>query len=617
MSIDSGSMQVQPVAADYQRETGILRQVVRKNDIIERRRRYLVRWVSVKSERSKQWDRWQDLANFILPERGRFITTNVNQPKDIDKILNNTPTTMARALAAGLMSGITSPARPWFNLTFPDPALSKWGPARLYLYNYNMMLRQVLDLSGFYKAMAMGVYPDLATFGLGTCLAEESIKKVVRFTPLAIGSYAIAQNGISEIDTIMYEEPWTVGELVKEFGWENVSGSVRTAWNSGILEQYVLVLRIIAPNEEFIPGWIGPKGMRWGSAWLEIGGLNQASGALAQPSSDPAIGFLREEGYQEFPGLVARWSTTARDVYPTGPGHDALNDCRGLMQLEKRSLLAASKGVNPAMLFPDTMRTNRLSALPGDAIYVPAGMGQEIKPAFVPDIRWGDFAENKIRQAQDRIGKAFFAPLLAAFTNRDPDDGVQPKTAAEIAAIHGEVLLQLGPVLENLNEFLSHLIDRTAAIMERRGLIPPPPRELRGQNLKVEFISVLAQAQKLVGTAAKERFLQFAGQVAQLKAAEGPLGAAEISFKVNSVKMLDRYADDVGVPPDVLNDDDVVQQKLAALQQQQQAAQQGQAMLTATEGAKNLGQASMGPDGGSLLSKLAGPIAGAEAGGNA
>lgn len=614
-SISAG--QAQPVNADYQRETGILKQVVRKSDIIERRRRYLLRWTSIKAERSKQWDTWQDLADFILPERGRFIATNVNQPKDISKILNNTPTTMARALAAGLMSGVTSPARPWFNLTFPDPTAAKWGPGRLFLYNYNMRMRQVLDLSGFYKAMAMGVYPDLATFGLGTCLAEESIRKVIRFVPLAVGSYGLAQDGDADIDTLMYDEPWTVGELVKRFGWKNVSGSVRTAWNSGFLEQYVLVLRIIAPNDEYIPGWIGPKGMRWGSAYMEIGGLNQASGALAQPSSDPAIGFLEESGYHEFPVLAARWSTTARDVYPTGPGHDALNDARGLMQLEKRSLLATSKGVNPAMLFPDSMRSNRLSALPGDAIYVPAGMQQEIKPAFVPDIRWGEFAEKKIAQAQDRVGKAFFAPLLAAFTNRDPDDGVQPKTAAEIAAIHGEVLLQLGPVLENLNEFLSHLIDRTAAIMERRGLIPPAPKELRGMSLKVEFISVLAQAQKLVGTAAKERFLQFAGQVAQLKGAEGPQGPAEISDKVNSDKMLDRYADDVGVPPDVLNDDSVVAQKRAARAKAAQAQQQGQAMLAATEGAKNLGQADAGEDSGSLLSKLAGPIAGAEAGGGA
>ena len=591
-------------------------QKVNSKDLPERRRRYYVRWTSLKSERSKQIDRWRELTDFIMPERGRFVSSDVNKPINTDKIMNSTPTRMARVCAAGLMAGVTSPARPWVNVTVPYKKAAKMKRPRNWLYTLNDLLRQVFELAGLYKALAMGIYPDLAVYGLGAMLMEEDTKKVIRFTPLALGTYAIAQNGSGDIDTIMYEEPWTVGELVKEFGWDKVSGSIRTAWNGGFLDAYVAVLRIICPNEEYVPGMIGKRGMKYGSAWMEIGGLQQSSGALSQPSSDPQIGFLREEGYKEFPAMIGRWATTSRDVYPTGPGHEALPDTRQIMQLEKRSLLGISKGVNPATLLPSSMKGNKLSMLPGDPVYVDPGQENMVKAVFVPDIRFIEECEKKISQAEDRVGQAFFAPLLAAFTQKTEDEGVQPKTAAEIAAIHGEVMLQLGPVLENMNDFLSKVVDRALQIMARRGLIPPAPPELRGMSLKAEFISVLAQAQKLVGTTAKERFLAFAGQLTQLKSIEGPAAGAEISDKIDYDKMVDAYADDVGVPPNVLTDDDVVAQKRQARAQQAQAAQQGQAMLAASEGAKNLGQADTG-GGTTALGKMLGPVAGAEAGGGA
>src|SRR5712664_4416931 len=100
---------------------GVERQKVHPNDHVERRRRYLVRWTSLKSERSRQWNKWRELANFTMPELGRFLTSDHNKPKDTSFILNNTPTRMARALSAGLLAGHTSPARPWLNMTVPDP----------------------------------------------------------------------------------------------------------------------------------------------------------------------------------------------------------------------------------------------------------------------------------------------------------------------------------------------------------------------------------------------------------------------------------------------------------------------------------------------------------------
>ncbi|TIN81210.1 portal protein, partial [Mesorhizobium sp.] len=61
------------------------------------------------------------------------------------------------------------------------------------------------------------------------------------------------------------------------------------------------------------------------------------------------------------------------------------------------------------------------------------------------------------------------------------------------------------------------VIDRTYAIMIRNNMLPPPPPDLHGQPLKIEYISILAQAQKAVATGAVERGFAFAGQLAAVK----------------------------------------------------------------------------------------------------
>src|SRR5712664_119777 len=590
---------------------GIDKMVVRPNDILERRRRYLVRWTSIKAERSRQWQKWIDLTDYIMPERGRFLTTDHNKPKVTAKIMNNTPTRMARVLAAGLMSGCTPRARPWLELTIPDDDLAEYGPVKMWLWEYTRRMRKVMEMSGFYRAMSQGVYPDMATYGLGACMQEEDPIKVMRFIPLAIGSYGLAQDGEQEIDAILYEEPWTIGELVKEFGWGNVSNSVRVAWNAGSYEQYMVVLRVIEPNSEFVPGGFGRRGMKWGSVWMELGGLGSASGSLLQPSADPTIGFLREAGYQEFPLMCGRWATTARDVYPTGPGHDALPDAKGLMTLEKRSLLAVAKLVNPPMLIPDTMRLTRLSMLPGDPVYVPGGMMESIKPAQQVHHDGVQRTQETIRFYEDRIAAAFYADLMRRLVDKPESAGKQPVTAEEIAETKQEIMLQLGPVLDNVNDFLAKCVYRTHGMMDRRHLVPPAPREIRGQALVPRFISILFQAQKMIGVQVKERAIQFVGQMAQLK-------GQEATDCLDTDKTIDGYFDEIGLPPNCAVPLQARQQARAARAQKQQAMEQGQAMLAATEGAKNLSKAQTGSgDGQNLLARLLGPQAEAQAGGGA
>lgn len=129
----------------------------------------------------------------------------------------------------------------------------------------------------------------------------------------------------------------------------------------------------------------------------------------------------------------------------------------------------------------------------------------------------------------------------------------------------------LGPVLERLhNEMLSPKIDLTFMRIVEAGLLPPPPPELQDQDLKVEFISTLAQAQKMVGIGAMDGFL---GRVAQVASGSGDLSVWD---KVDKDQTIDRYADMFGVDPTTVVADDKVaiirDERAQAMAAQQQAA---------------------------------------------
>jgi len=98
--------------------------------------------------------------------------------------------------------------------------------------------------------------------------------------------------------------------------------------------------------------------------------------------------------------------------------------------------------------------------------------------------------------------------------------------------------------------------------------VPPPPPELQGQNLNVEFVSMLAQAQRAVGTNSIDKFVMSLGTVAQMK--------PEVLDNFDPDAYAEIYSDMLGVDPNILVASDKV-----AFMRQQRAQQQAQAQQAA------------------------------------
>lgn len=547
------------------------------------RQRYESLRTSLVNDRDSSWrPHWQDIGDYLLPRRVRWnnATDRNRGDKRNQKIVDSTATYAHRTLRSGMMSGITSPARPWFRLSTPDPDLAEYGPVKDWLHIVTSRMREVFLRSNFYKALPT-IYGDIGGFGTAAAALLEDTADVIRAYAFPLGSYVLATSDRSVVDTFIRDYTMTVRQLVIKFGeydprtgramWEAFSQHVRTQWDAGNYETPVEVVHVVAPNLYADPRRLQAKFKPWASCYYELASREYGPGDRDK--------FLRESGFDEFPVLAPRWDLASPDDVYGGscPGMEALGDIKALQLLQKRKAEAIEKMVRPPLTAPGGLRNQKVSQIPGDVTYFDSMQGRDgVKPMFEvkPDIQ-GLMLD--IQDHQARIRRAFFEDLFLMVSSYE---GTQPRTAEEIAALKGEQLLMLGPVLEHLNdELLNASIDRTFAIMLRKGLIPPPPKELEsGSPLKVEYISIMHQAQKLVAAGAMDRFLERVGIIAKIDPA--------VVDKVDRDQVVDEYADIYGVPPRTV----VPDEQVAAAREQRVAAQQAAQRAAFAESAAKTAQ---------------------------
>ena len=222
---------------------------------------------------------------------------------------------------------------------------------------------------------------------------------------------------------------------------------------------------------------------------------------------------LRQSGYREFPVIAARWEVkNASDSYGRGPGWKCLGDVKMLQKMQKTKLVALDKSTNPPMMVSSGVQ-GEVNLLPGGITRYNGTTDGAVRPAYLvqPDLNALDAS---IAQVRSTIRAQFFADVFLSLSSQSYSN----MTAAEVAERRQEKMLVLGPVLERLkNELLDPLIDRTFNLLARQGLLPPAPPSVQGLEMKVEYVSMIAQAQKAAGLSALSQGLAFAANVAAAK----------------------------------------------------------------------------------------------------
>ncbi len=532
------------------------------------RDRLLMRWSALKSERASWMAHWQEISNVTLPRSGRYTAQDRNKgTKRHNTIYDNTSIRALRILGAGMMSGATSPARPWFRLRTADRNLRGSAAVKVWMADATQLILDVFAASNTYRALHT-LYQELGAFGTAAAIVLEDYENVIHLTPMTVGEYALATDFKGNVDTLYREFQKTVGDIVEEFGYDNCSIATQAMYDSRSYDTWVTLLHAIEPRSMRDYDKADARNMKFRSCYLEVG---QTDNKL-----------LRESGYRSFRVLAPRWDVTGGDIYGSSPGMEALGDIKQLQHQQLRKAECIDYQTRPPLQAPVSYKNQDIRMVPGGVAYVdatsPAG---GIRTAFEVNLNLQHLAED-MAEVRNRINAAFYADLFLMLAN-DTRSGV---TATEIAERHEEKMLMIGPTLERLhNELLQPLVHLTFERLAEVGALPSAPPELKGREIEVEFTSLLAQAQRAVATAGIDKFVGNLGGIARFK--------PEVLDKFDSDAWADEYSEMLGVDPRLVVPTEVVlsqrQQRAQAQMQAQQAQATAQMMQQQAATAKTLG----------------------------
>lgn len=496
---------------------------------------------------------WRELAQFCNPTRGFFLDDIPNRGKQIDfkVVIDGHARRACRTLASGMTSGLTSPSRPWFRLGLPDPDLSATGEVQVWLDEVQSRMLDVFAKSNIYGVLH-SMYEEIGTFGTACSFLEEDDRDVIRGRVYTAGEYFLACGADGRVNSF-YRRFWmSTFQMVEKFGLENCTPSTQAQYQNHN-DGWHKIHHLIEVNDDRIPAYKDFRHMAYRSIYWEDGSMNGT--------------YLDLGGYEEFPCLTPRWdTTTTADAYGRGPGWDALGDVKMLQKERREGLTALAKVVNPPMQ-KDASVQGDVNTFPGGVTISSAQTPNAgLRPAYQisPDL---NAMRVEVQDTKQAISEAFFADLFLMMQ----DDDRSGITATEIAERQSEKLQILGPVLERLeNELLNPLIARTFAIMFRKKLLPPPPASIQGLELKIQYISILAQAQRMAAVTAIDQWSQ--SVVAEAQAAQDPSIIDIINFDEKNAEK----ADMLGVPAKIVNSPQAMaskRQARAAAQAQMQKAQ--------------------------------------------
>ena len=539
------------------------------------------RFAAMKQEAARWLVSWKELSEQQRPTRGFFEGKNPNDGSVVNhkKLIDSTPVRAVRTLAAGFTSGLSSPSRPWFKIGVQDPDMMDDAEVRQWLDVVQERMAAVFSGSNIYGVLH-SVYEEIGVFGTSALLLVSDFKTVIRARLFTAGEYYLATDKDGRVNAFAREYWMTIGQMEDAFGLENLCASSQALYKEGKVDTWVKVYHLIEENEVADNEMMDNQNMAYASCYWET--------TIGEDK------FLKVSGFHSMPILAPRWdTTTSAYVYGFGPGWDGLGDCKMLQKLQSEKLMALALMNKPPVQADATVQ-GVPNMMPGGVTRsssIAPNAGVKATYQVQPDLQAIDAT---IAQTQRAIIATFYADLFAMLMQQDQ----RAMTAREVVERHSERLLLLGPVLERLeSELLDPLIERTFEIMLEAGLIPPPPAILQDNELEITYISILAQAQRMVALTGIEQAVAFTAHAMAIDpaAADG----------TNMDEAVSAYNDLIGVPPRIARSKaDIAKMRESRAQAQQAAAQQAQ-VAEAAKTAKTASETPLGQN--SALDALLGP----------
>jgi hypothetical protein len=546
------------------------------NKGLTRRERLEKRFQSAKAVRDPYDQDYAEIERLCLPGRSSHMTSGQLKRRANTAKQDTAGIIAGRTLVHGMSTGLSSPARPWFKLTTGDP-VKEW------LFDTEQKIYAHFASTNYYDANKVA-YSELAHMGHAVTLGIEHSEYQAVYHSFDHGEVWIAEDDGLRVSTVFYKPAYTVDQMVRKFPWDRLSQQVRDAYDKSDINRFVPVTCVIEKNDDRDASKLDSSNKPWRSTWWEDG------------QKDKTI-LLKEGGFDSKPFSAPRWETTGSEVYSSSsPGFNALPDLRELEFAARRKGRAMDLMVRPPLFLPSGLQQTAISMDPGSINFVNEMQGKV--DAFKPDPNVGQFMIDDINRLTRRVNQIFYADLWMAVTEME---GVQPRNEQELMYRNEEKLTQLGPVVDRVNiEKLEVDIDRAYSILDNLRIIAPAPPELQNKPLRVNFVSILAQAQLATSNSSIERAAQFVGYLTGMY--------PEAAIKFDAEQAIDEFARNSHTNPKIIRSDELVaemKEQMAAKQQREEMATMAPAAAQGAQAAELLSRTQVG-SGGSMLDQMMG-----------
>jgi hypothetical protein len=541
------------------------------------------RFASVKAMRDPYDPDYAEIERLCLPGRSQLMSGTALKRRANTAKQDTAGIIAGRTLVHGMATGMSSAARPWFKLTTGDPDLDDFAPVKEWLYDTEQKIYAHFASTNYYDAAKIA-YSELGHMGFAVTLAVEHREYGAVYHAFDHGEVWIAEDDGLRVSTLFYKTSFTVDQMVRKFPWDKLTQQVRDAYDRGDIGLLCPVMCCIEKNDDRDADRLDTSNKPWRSTWWEVNNADKKT-------------LLKEGGFDSKPFTAPRWETTGSEVYSSSsPGFNALPDLRELEFAARKKGRAMDMMVRPPVFLPGSLQQQALSLDPGSMNFINDMQGKI--DMLKPDPNVGVWINQDIDRITRRVNQLFYADLWMAITDME---GIQPRNQEELMYRNEEKLTQLGPVVDRVNiEKLEVDIDRAFSMLDNYRLLKPAPKELQGRPLRVNFVSILAQAQKATSNSAIERAAQFVGYLT------GVFPDAPLKF--DAEQAIDEFARNSHTSPKIIRSDELVAELKEQMMQEQAAKRAMEMAPAAAQGAQAaelLSRTQVG-SGGSMLDQMMG-----------
>jgi hypothetical protein len=527
------------------------------------------RYAKARSDRMYWESNWQEIAEYIIPERANITVTSIPGQKKMDKIFDTTAIDALEMCASGLNGLMTNEALDWFELKMEDDSLNSSPEVAQWLEDCALKMHSAIKTSNFQMEIYEN-YLDALSLGTTSLYISEGKETDLSFQARHINEICILENSDGFVDTLFREFTLTLRQIIQQFGEKSLTPKMQDSnkkENGGEDDEFK-ILHTIYPRsddkrEQDMQGNYkgGQKNLPFASVYIAM-------------DEDKVIS---EGGYNEFPYAVPRTKKMTGEIYGRSPAWNALPDIKMVNAMCKTYLRAIQKMTDPPVQMPDEGYALPVKLGPGGINFYSDPGGTKNQKGIEP-ISTGSqpqFADEEIDKRRASIKSKFFYDLWIL-----PE---QPNmTATEVLERIQQKLRIIGPFLGRFQyELLKPIVQRVFGIMYRAGkLLDPPLKVAQAGKINVVFISPISDAQQAYQAETINKAMMMIGPIAQAD--------PEVLDNFDRDGITRLLWKDLRAPLSLLVNKDDVQKKRDARAQAAQQQQQMQQLMGATQAAKNL-----------------------------